>query len=222
MVRDALLVAGKDVRIELRSRVGLNQIVPFGLLVLVLFAFALDPDAGILERATPGLFWVAVLFVALQVVQRTFAVEAADGNTDALRLSGLDPAGVFLGKAGFLAAMLLVLEVAMGAGVVLLYGAEPQGWALLVVSSLGATVGLAAVGTIYGALSAGARVRDTLLPLLLLPVAAPVLIGSTRAFEAALHGPASEGWPWAALLAAIAVVYLAVGIAGFGSLLEEA
>ena len=56
------LVAGKDLRIEARSRVGLNQVAPFAVLVLILFAFALDPDSGALDKATPGLFWVAVLF----------------------------------------------------------------------------------------------------------------------------------------------------------------
>ncbi len=93
------LVAGKDLRIEARSRVGLNQIAPFALLVLILFAFALDPDSGVLDKATPGLFWVAVLFCGLLAIQRSFAVEAADDNRDALRLSGLAPGGIFLGKA---------------------------------------------------------------------------------------------------------------------------
>ena len=98
MFRDAALIAGKDLRLEARARVALNQVAPFALLVLVLFAFALDPDRGVLDRATPGLYWVAVLFSALLAVQRAFSLEAADGVRDGLRLSGLDPAGIFLGK----------------------------------------------------------------------------------------------------------------------------
>src|SRR5213594_2726838 len=98
--RDAALVAGKDLRIEARSRVATNQVAPFALLVLVLFAFALDPDRGLLRRAAPGLFWVAVLFSALLAIQRSFALESADGARDGLHLSGLDPAGIFLGKLG--------------------------------------------------------------------------------------------------------------------------
>ncbi len=111
MFRDARLVAAKDLRIELRSRIGINQILPFALLVLVLFAFALDPDTGVLDRATPGLYWVAVLFCAVLAIQRAFAVEAADGNRDALRLSGLDPAGIYLGKMAAIATQLAVLEI---------------------------------------------------------------------------------------------------------------
>src|SRR6266542_3378787 len=96
-------MAGKDLRIELRSRVATNQIAPFAVLVLLLFAFALDPDRGVLGRAAAGLFWVAVLFSALLAVQRAFAIEASEGTRDSLRLSGLDPAAIFLGKAGAVA-----------------------------------------------------------------------------------------------------------------------
>ena len=99
MWRDAALVAGKDLRIEMRTRVATNQVAPFAVLVLVLFGFALDPDSGLLTKAAPGLFWIAVLFCSLLAVQRSFAVEAADSAQDGLRLSGLDPAGIFLGKA---------------------------------------------------------------------------------------------------------------------------
>ena len=139
MFRDAWLVAGKDLRIELRSRIGINQILPFALLVLVLFAFALDPDTGVLDRATPGLYWVAVLFCAVLAIQRAFAVEAADGNRDALRLSGLDPAGIYLGKMAAIAAQLAVLEVLLGIGVVVLYTSHATGWLLLVTTCVAAT-----------------------------------------------------------------------------------
>src|SRR5947207_8612050 len=127
MWRDAGLVAGKDLRIEGRSRVTLNQVAPFAVLVLVLFAFALDPDRGVLVKAAAGLFWVAVLFSALLAVQRSFAIESADGARDGLRLSGLDPAGIFLGKAGAIAVQLAVLEVLLAAGVAILYNADLHG-----------------------------------------------------------------------------------------------
>lgn len=221
MWRDAAVVAGKDLRIEARSRVATNQVAPFALLVLVLFAFALDPDRGVLERASAGLFWVAVLFAALLAIQRSFAVESDDGARDALRLSGLDPAGIFLGKAGAIALQLLALEAALAVGVYVLYDAPAAGAGLLVVTCVVATAGLAAAGTLYGVLAAGLRVRETLLPLLVLPVVAPVLIGATRACEAALAGTPGEGWPWVRLLAVFAVVYTAFGIVAFGPLLEE-
>lgn len=221
LLRDAVLVAGKDLRIELRSKVTTQQIAPFAVLVLILFAFALDPDRGVLDRASSGLYWIAVLFCGLLAVQRAFSVEAADGGRDALRLSGLDPSGVFLGKAAAIGVQLAALELLLAVGVVVMYGRALTGVPLLVATCVAATAGLAAAGTLYGVLAAGLRVRETLLPILLLPVLAPVLIGATEAFDAALGGVASEGWPWCGVLVFFAALYLAVGAVAFGPLLEE-
>ncbi len=221
MFRDAALVAAKDLRLEARSRVALNQIAPLALVILLLFAFALDPDRGVLARAAPGLFWVAVLLCALFAVQRAFAVEAGDGNRDALRLSGLDPAGMFLGKMGAIAVELAALEVLLTGGVAVFYAATFRGWLLVVMAAIPATAAIAAAGTLYGVLAAGLRVRETLLPLLLLPVLAPVLIGATRAFEAAFGGVPADGWPWLGLLSVFALVYIVAGALAFGSLLED-
>jgi len=222
MWRDAALVAGKDLRIELRSRVAINQVAPFAVIVLVLFGFALEPDRGFLTTAAPGLFWIAVVFCALLAVQRSFAVEASDSAKDSLRMSGLDPAGIFLGKAGAVGLELVALEVLLVAGIVVLYGTTLQGGTLLLAAAVAATVGLAACGTLYGALSAGLRVRETLLPLLILPVVAPVLLGATRAWEVALGQSADNGWQWVILLTVFAVIYVTVGVLAFGTLLEEA
>ena len=221
MFRDAALIAGKDLRVELRSRVTTQQVGTFAVLMLVLFGVALDPDRGILERASSGLFWIAVLFCALLAIQRSFAIESADGGRDALRLSGLDPAGIFLGKVAAVAAQLAVLEVVLAVGVVLLYGVEVTGALLLLATCVAATIGLAAAGTLYGVVVAGLRVKETLLPILLLPVLGPVLIAATRAFDAALGGAPSDGWPWCGLLAAFALAYVSAGTVAFGTLLEE-
>jgi heme exporter protein B len=98
------------------------------------------------------------------------------------------------------------------------------GFAEAILTLLAATVGLACVGTLYGGLAAGARGRETLLPLLLLPVVAPVLIGATRATEAAFESggtKVSEGWPWIVLLVIFAVIFSAVGSVAFGPLVDE-
>jgi len=176
MWRDAVLVAGKDLRIEMRSRVLVNQVAPFGAIVLVLFAFALGPDAQDLLRAAPGVFWVAVLFASLLAIQRAFAIESVDGARDGLRLAGLDPAGVFLGKAAAVSAQLIAVELLLGAGAVLLFGEHVHDVWALVAACVAGTLGLAGSGVLYGALAAGLRVRETLLPLLVLPVVAPVLV----------------------------------------------
>jgi heme exporter protein B len=219
--REIALVAGKDLRIEARSRVALQHILPFGLVVLLLFAFALDPDRGVLRRVAPGLFWVTVLLATLLAVSRSYVIESENGARDGLRLSGLDPAAIFLGKAAAVAVELLVLEVLLTLGVVLLFDVALASVAPLVLAALAATVGVAATGTLYGVLVASASARETLMPVLLLPIVAPVLLGATRAWEASIDGVPSDAWPWVALLAIFAVLYTAIGTLAFGPLLEE-
>jgi heme exporter protein B len=236
----ARAVARKDIAQEVRSKVVLVQILPFVLVVLLLFGFALDPDAGLLRAATPGLFWVTLLLVLLLAVQRTYAAETADGAFEAMRLAGLPPAGVFLGKFLALLVELLAVELVMVVGVLVLYdptsrsavdlvnGVPAFHWTfgrlgLLLVTLAAATPGLAAMGTLQGALSAGTRARDTLLPLLVLPVVTPALIGATRAMQAALGlqgRTPSEGWPWIGLLVVFALAVVAAGVVAFGPLME--
>ncbi|MGZ8762207.1 MAG: heme exporter protein CcmB, partial [Acidimicrobiia bacterium] len=113
---EVVLVAGKDLRIEARSRVTLAQVLPFGGIVLLLFAFALDPDRGRLAAVAPGLFWVAVLLATLLAIGRSFGIEQQNGARDGLRLSGIDGAAVFLGKTVAVGVQLLALEIVLGIG----------------------------------------------------------------------------------------------------------
>jgi heme exporter protein B len=220
-VRDALLVAGKDLRIERRSRVALQQILPFGGIVIVMFAFALDADRTALPSAAPGLFWAAVLLAALLAIGRSFSVEEANGARDGLRLSGLDGGSIFVGKAVAIAVELFLLEAVLGVAVVVLYGVAVHGAIVLLCAAVAATVALAATGTVYGVLATGLRARDTLLPLLVLPAVTPVMLGATRAFAAALEGSTAEAWQWVQLLAAFSLLAIAAGAMAFGPLLEE-
>jgi len=223
--RIARAVAAKDLRIELRSRVVTNQVLPFSGLVMVMFAFALDND-DVLQRTAGGLVWLATLFSLFILVQRTFAIETYDGALDSLRVAGVNPQGIFIGKSVALFVQLLILESVLFVAAVVLYrvNVNGSGAVLLVTCVLCATAGLAFVGTLYGGLTAGARGRETLLPLLLLPVVAPVLICATRATESAFRSggvTVGEGWPWVAVLAVFAAVFGLGGLLSFGSLIEE-
>lgn len=219
------LVAAKDLRIELRSRILVNQVLPFAAIVMVLFAFALDKD-DVLARVAPGLVWLATLFSMLVVVQRSFAVEASDGALDALRTAGVPAQGIYFGKAIALALQLVVLEGLLFLAAFVLYNSRvgAGGVVLLITSALAASCGLGLVGTLYGGLTTGTKGRESLLPLLLLPVVAPVLIGATRATEAALGvGGISmrEGWAWVALLVTYALLFGIGGSIAFGPLVDD-
>jgi heme exporter protein B len=220
MFRDALAVLRKDVAIEWQSRVGLWQVLPFGVLTLILFAFAFGPRASTLTTAAPGLFWLGVLFSTVLLVGRSASLETGEGIGDTALLSGVDPAGVFLGKAAAVAVQLFVLELVLGVGVVALFSYRATLPWVAVVSVIAGTIGLSAAGSMYGALSAGARASDTLLPMLVLPVVAPVLIAGVRSWQVAQHGPVSAATPWLNLLAVFAIVYVLLGVVLYGPLQE--
>lgn len=242
MWRDALLVAGKDLRIELRSKVAVNQVLPFAVVTVLLFGLAIGQgsttgmpgsnaagaaiesglvNSGTLRSSAAGLFWVAVLFSTVLGVQRSFAVESADSARDGLRLSGLDPAGIFIGKAVALALQLWILEAVLAVASAFLFGVHYAGWILMFGTCLGATLGLVAVGMVYGMLSSGASHRETLLPLLFFPVVTPVLLAATKAWDYAIAGHSSSGTGWMEVLAGFAFAYLAIGSVAFGPLLED-
>ena len=224
--RTAWLIARKDLRIEGRSRVVSGQVLPFAGVTMLIFGFALDANDQVLARVAPGLVWLATMFSLLLLVQRAFALEADDGALGAMRVAGVDPRAVFLGKAIGLCVQLLALEALLLACAVVLYGQViPLGGAVLLVTTLiTATCGLAAVGILYGGVAAGSTGRETLLPLLVLPAVAPVLIGATRAVEAAFGtagAEPSQGWPWVSLLAVFAVAFGVGGALAFGPLIDE-
>ena len=225
-LRIAWLIAKKDLRIERRSRVLTNQVLPFAGVTMIIFGFALDANTDVLELVAPGLVWLATMFSLLLLVQRAFAVEGDDGALDAMRVAGVDARAIFFGKAFGLIIQLLVLEVVLLFAAVVLYAETIplSGLVLLVTTLVSATCGLAAVGTLYGGLAAGSKGRETLLPLLTLPAVAPVLIGATRAVESALGTGAAElsdGWQWVGLLTVFAVAFGVGGALAFGPLIDE-
>ncbi len=221
MLREALLVARKDLRVEWRSKVTIGHVAPLALLVLVVFAFAFDANAGLLEFGAGGLYWVAVLFGGTLLIQRAFDVETEDGNFDAFRMSAIGAPSLFLGKSLGVFIQVVFLELILGPGVVLLYNVRIDDWVLLLASALGGTLAFSVCGVLCGVMAAGLRVRATLLPLLLIPVLAPVLLAGSRAFETAFGVRAEAGWTWASLMFVIAAVHTAVGVRAFGFLLEE-
>ncbi|MDP4930319.1 MAG: heme exporter protein CcmB, partial [Ilumatobacteraceae bacterium] len=108
----ALSIARKDLQIEWRTRMLLARVVPFALLVMVLFAVALDSEPLVL-RAAAGLVWLAMLFSTMLVVQRAFDIETADAAIDTLLACAVHPARVFFGKALALFVQLFALVVVL-------------------------------------------------------------------------------------------------------------
>jgi heme exporter protein B len=214
MWRTAWLVAGKDLRIEWRSRVLIWQVVPFAVISLVLVGLAVGPNATETRRDAPGLFYLVLLLVTVLMIGRSQLIEAPPGTRASVRMLGLDPAGVFLGKAVALLVELLGAAVVLVAGVVLALQA-PLGDTLTATPSILLALGaLAAAGTIYGALVGGVRDHATLLPIVALPPFAAILVLGEEAMASAITGGALA--KWIILLAVACAAYVAVGVLLYG------
>jgi len=229
MIRDALLIAKKDVRVEISSRVIFGQVLPFSLLILILFGLAISSDLivtgdakrTVLEQVSPGLFWLAIVFSSLFAVNRSFKIESDNGNLDALRMAGIDPAAIFLGKALAISLLIFILDLFVGALAVVIFNASIIDFSILGVTVFAATISISMSGTLYAGITAGSRSKDTLMPLLLLPTMAPMLLIATRSTEAALFSEDQTGWGWPMLLSVLAFLYTGIGMLSFGALMEE-
>ena len=221
--RIALIVAGKDATAELRGRQATASTAFFAALVLLLFSFALGPDPTRLAEAGPGLLWLAIVFGGLLTIGRLHQLEADDGALEQLALYPVDRRALYAGKALAGATAMLVLGGLLLPVVALLYGIDlASAWLPLSVILLLGAVGFAAIGTCYAALTVRMRSRELLLPLLMLPAVAPLLLAAVKATTAALAGdPLAELGSWLGLLVAFDLAMLVVGTAGYGFLLEE-
>jgi heme exporter protein B len=209
LLANSSTLLGKELRTEFRSRELLTTTVVFILVVVVLFSFTFDPTAGESRRFGPGLLWLAFLFAASLMLQPCFLREQGNDTLSALRLAVADPFAIFLAKLGANTLFLLIVEVLMLPVFALLYNVPvlavfPQ---LVFVLFLG-SLGLGVAGTALSAISAQARMRELMLPLLLLPLLTPLLIASTEATAALLDPHPVLRWDWLAFLIAFDVIFL--------------
>jgi heme exporter protein B len=219
----ALTIARKDALSELRGRQASGSTLFFAALVLLLFGFALGPDTRRLTDAAPGLLWLAIVFGGLLTVARLHQLEADDGALEQLALYPVDRRAIYLGKALAGTIAMLVLGAILLPVVAILY-AIPIGaaWLPLVITVALGAIGFAAVGTAYAGLTVRMRAREVMLPLLMLPIVAPLLLSAVKATAAALGGdPFGEMGAWLQLLAAFDIVMLVAGAATYGFVLED-
>lgn len=219
----ALTVARKDLLAELRGRHASVSTLFFAAVVLLLFGFALGPDARRLAEAAPGLLWLAIVFAGLLAVARLHELEAEDGALEQLALFAVPRRALYAGKALAAALAMLVLGAVLTLAVAVLYGLDPgAGWLALAGTVLLGGIGLGAAGTFYAALTVRMRAREVLLPLLMLPACAPLLLAAVRASAAALTGdPFGELASWLQLLAVFDLVMLVAGAAAYGFVLDD-
>src|SRR5271155_4286690 len=200
---------GKELRTEFRSRELLTTTVIFILVVMVLFSFTFDPTSTESRRFGAGLLWLAFLFAASLMLQPCFLREQTNDTLSALRLSVSDPFSILLAKVAANTLFLLVTELLMLPVFAILYNVPVVRvfGQLLLVFFLG-SLGVSIAGTALSAISAQARMRELLLPVLLLPLLTPVLVASTQVTAGLLDVKPFLQWKGVGFLAVFDVVFL--------------
>jgi heme exporter protein B len=209
LLSNSLTLLGKELRTEFRSRELLTTTVVFILVVLILFSFAINPTAEESRAFGPGLLWLAILFAASLMLQPCFLREQSSDTLSALRLAVSDPFAIFLAKLTANTLFLLVTELLMLPLFAAFYNIPvlPKILELLLVLFLG-SFGVSVAGTALSAISAQARMRELLLPLLLLPLLTPILVVSATVSVSLLDREPVILWKGIAFLGLFDIVFL--------------
>jgi len=216
-------IVWKDLTLERRTKANFNAVVFLAGLMLLLFGFALGPDAGALRQAAAGVLWLTIVFSGTLAFNRSYQVELEDGALDALLAHPGSRRTVFLGK--FTANLLFVLlvEAVLVPAAAVLYdiriGAAFGG--LVLALALG-TFGFVALGTFYAAMASRMRAREVLLPLLLFPMLVPLLVGAVEVTDGFLNpGPFVSTDRWLIMMAAFDLVFFLAAFAAFEYVIED-
>lgn len=222
-VEQAWAVLRKDIVLEARSRVNLNAMVFFAGIVVLVFSFALGPDPQRLQAAAGGLLWLAFIFAGVLAFGRVYQLEAENNAFEGLLLVAQNRSAIYAGKMLGAAAVMLTIEAIILPLMAILYnitltaGSGPAGGSVLLLFLIGVlgTLGFSAIGALYGALTMSLRAREVLLPVLILPVTVPVLLGAVKATTLALSGQYGDVRLWLELLVAFDIVFVTAGLLTF-------
>jgi len=206
---NAAVLLGKELRTEFRSRELLTTTIVFVVMVIILFSFTFNSFSEDSRRFAPGLLWLAFLFAASLMVQPCFLREQTNDTLSALRISVSDPFAIFLAKLTANTLFLLITEILMLPIFAALYNVQvvPVLHWLLLVFVLG-SLGVSLAGTALSAISAQARMRELLLPLLLLPLLTPVLVASAEVTVGLLDRNPYMQWQGVGFLVLFDLVFL--------------
>ena len=221
-------IVQKDVRSELRTKEMVASMFVFSVLVLLIFNFTLSLDGAMTLELAPGILWVAFVFAGSLGLNRSFASERENRSILGLMLAPVDRSALYFGKLISNVIFMLVAEAFLLPlfmvffNLNLLTELEPSAFALFLLVVAVGTLGYAAVGTTLAAIASNTTMREVLLPILLFPVAVPVVIGAAESTRLIFQphpffGPGS----WIRLLAAFAVVFVVVSWLTFEYVLEE-
>ena len=223
-MRAIAAIARKDLLVELRTKESVPAMALFAVTTFVIFHFGLDRDRLEGELAS-GVLWVTLLFAEILGINRLFVAEREQGGFDGILMAPIERTSLLLAKAGALLAYLVALEL-IALPVFALFFIEEGFWEavprLAAVIGL-ADLGLAFVGAMLASIAVHTRARDLLLPILLLPLTVPVVIGAAAATKPLLSVPleTSGVGKWLAVLALYDLVFGLLAYAVFDFLRED-
>lgn len=222
-IRLALVVAGKDIRSELRSKTALLSAVVFAALVLVVFNFSRDPTVLSAVDLAPSVLWITFAFAAMVALNRAFNIEREHAAFDGLLIAPIPRGALFAGK--YLANLAFVgaVEAVTLPLFVLFFNVDLAAALPGIIGTIAlATLGFVAVGTIFSAMVVRTRFAELMLPVLLLPFMVPPLIGAVQVTSRLLAGrPLSELWGWLRLLGLYDIVFITVCTMAFSAVVDE-
>jgi heme exporter protein B len=215
-------IALKDLTAERRAKSNVVAVASLGALILLVFGFAVGPDAATLRNTAAGILWLAVLFSGVLVFHRSYQLELEAGALEALLLYPGERWEIFSGKLLANLCVVLLVEVVVVPLALVLYSISvPVEWFRLLAVILLGTVGFVTLGTFYSAMASRTRSRDVLLPLLLFPMLVPVLLAASEGSAALLAGdPMGDGRAWLRLLLAFDVIFLLASLLVFEHIIE--
>lgn len=215
------VIVWKDILSQLRSKDVFTSVLVFALLTIIIFNFAFDLDAESTRIVAPGILWVAFTFAGVLNLNRTFVQEKENGCLDGLLLCPVDRTVIYIGKMIGSFLFMLVVEIIMLPIFSVLYDFDLFVPKLIVVTIL-ATLGFAAIGTIFSAMSANTKARDIMLPILFFPMVTPIIIAAVEASALALeNAPWVDFSTWLQILIAFDIVFLVVSSLIFEFIMEE-
>ena len=221
-VQRVLTIAGKDLAIERRAKANFNAVVFLAAMMLLLFGFALGPDAAALRAAAAGTLWLTVLFAGSLAFNRSYQTELDDGALETLLLYPGSRKSVFVGKLIANLVFILLVELLLVPMAILLYGLHLADFGGIVLAMVLGTVGFVTMGTFYAAMASRLRAREVLLPLLLFPMLVPLLVGAVEVTAAYLgQDPFARTGRWLAMMAGYDLVFLLATIGGYDFVIDD-
>jgi len=223
--RTLVVLIGKDLRSEWRTKEVLSSTITFAVLALTVINFGFEPGRFQARDVGPGILWTAFLFAALLGMNRLFQAEHERGGLEGLMLCPVDRTTLYVAKCASLFVMLAATVTATLFLFIVFFNVRVGGAlpSLILIAFLG-TLGLSALGTTFAAMASKTGAREVLLPVLLVPIAIPLLIASVKCTGAILDvdgGGLASVSSWIQLLLAFDAIFLAAGYLTFPAILEE-